>query len=265
MEKGIFDWFGYLIPMEERFAMIRAAGFDTVMLWWGSDFDTRPGEYLGNPSLAERYGLRVENAHLPYFNSNELWTGGGYEKLLLDGIRNAADYGIPVLVAHVADGETPPPPCAKGFDSLLRVAELCERLNVRLALENTKCTEHLTRALSDIRSDFVGFCYDIGHSRAVSGRDHTLLRQYASRLTALHLHDNDGSDDQHLLPFDGDVDWNTFAEILPRTAYRGSLTLEAIEPNWQDPDRISPEGYLAEAFRRICRLEALIRGNCMQV
>lgn len=259
MEKGIFSWFGYLLPMEERFAQIRAAGFDTVMLWWGGEFDAEPGEYLKNPSLADQYGLRTENAHLPYFDSDSLWTGGGYETLLLDGIRSAADCGVPVLVAHIAAADAAPPPCQTGLDTLLRAAELCERLNVRLALENTKHPAHLAYAMDGIDSDHVGFCYDIGHSRVVHGRDHNLLRRCGSRLMALHLHDNDGSGDQHRLPFDGDVDWEGFAALLPLTAYRGSLTLEVDPQNWEDPDRIGPEVYLAEAYERACRLESLFR------
>ena len=257
MDKGIFSWFGYLLPMKERFALIREAGFDTVMLWWGGEFDAEPGEYLTHPALAESFGLRVENAHLPYFNSNELWTGGSYETLLLDGIRHAAEYGIPVLVAHVSEGTEPPMPTVKGIDTLLRAAELCEKTGVCLALENVRQPQHLYYALSHVDSEKVGFCYDIGHSRVVHGRGHELLTRYASRLMALHLHDNDGTDDQHRLPFDGDVDWEGFAKLLPHTAYAGSLTLEVDEADWQNPDRISGRTYLARAYERACRLERL--------
>ena len=59
------------------------------MLWWGGEFDAAPGEYLTHPSLAHTYGLAVENAHLPYVSANELWTGGSYETLLLDGFAAA--------------------------------------------------------------------------------------------------------------------------------------------------------------------------------
>ena len=237
--------------------MIRAAGFTSVMLWWGGEFDAVPGEYLTHPALAHTYGLTVENAHLPYFTVNELWTGGSYEGLLLDGIRSCAAYGVPVLVAHVSEGENPPEPTQCGIDTLLRAADLCERLNVRLALENVRQSRHLDYALSHIDSKQVGFCYDIGHARVVYKREHTLLKRYADRLMALHLHDNDGSGDQHRLPFDGDVDWKSFSRILPQTAYRGALTLEAEQQDWQNPDRITAAAYLDEAYERACRLEAL--------
>lgn len=257
MEKGIFTWFGYVLPMKERLAMIRAAGFTSVMLWWGGEFDAAPGEYLTHPSLAHTYGLAVENAHLPYVSANELWTGGSYEMLLLDGIRSCASYGVPVLVAHVSAGENPPEPTPRGVDTLLRAAELCERLNVRLALENVRQSRHLDFALGHVDSKNVGFCYDIGHSRTVYGLEHALLKRYKNRLMALHLHDNDGSGDQHRLPFDGDVDWESFARILPQTTYHDALTLEADQQDWQNPERVPAAAYLTDAYERVRRLESL--------
>ncbi len=238
--------------------MIRSAGFTSVMLWWGGEFDDTPDAYLRHPALARGYGLTVENVHLPYFAANELWTGGSYETLLLEGIRRCAEQNVPILVAHVSEGETPPSPTQRGIDTLLRAAELCERLHVRLALENVRQSQHLDTALSHVDSKYVGFCYDIGHSRAVYGREHALLKRYADRLMALHLHDNDGSGDQHRFPFDGDVDWESFARILPQTAYQGALTLEVDQQDWQNPDRIPAVAYLAEAYKRACRLESLL-------
>ena len=257
MEKGIFAWFGYLLPMEERFALIRSAGFTSVMLWWGGEFDETAGEYLRHPALARRYGLAVENVHLPYITSNELWTGGAYETLLLEGIRHCAEQDVPVLVAHVSEGEAPPPPTQRGIDTLLRAAELCQRLNVRLALENVRQTHHVETALARVDSPMVGLCYDIGHARLICGRDHSLLSRYANRLMALHLHDNDGSADQHRLPFEGDVDWLSFSAHLSQSSYHGALTLEVDRQDWENASRPPAEAYLAEAYAAACRLEAL--------
>ena len=35
----IYDWFGYELPIKERYRLIKEAGFDGVLLWWS--------EYLG--------------------------------------------------------------------------------------------------------------------------------------------------------------------------------------------------------------------------
>ena len=50
------------------------------------------------------------------------------------------------------------------------------------------------------------------------------------RVYALHLHDNNGKTDQHLLPFEGSVNWGLFMQQLNKTAFSGSLMLEACYP-----------------------------------
>jgi len=32
----IYDWFGYELPIKERYRLIKEAGFDGVLLWWSN-------------------------------------------------------------------------------------------------------------------------------------------------------------------------------------------------------------------------------------
>ncbi|MGN7385233.1 hypothetical protein [Paenibacillus sp. SAFN-117] len=34
----IYDWFGYELPIKERYQLIKEAGFDGVLLWWSEDY-----------------------------------------------------------------------------------------------------------------------------------------------------------------------------------------------------------------------------------
>lgn len=34
----IFSWFGFPIPMKERFKLIKSAGFAGVLLWWSDEY-----------------------------------------------------------------------------------------------------------------------------------------------------------------------------------------------------------------------------------
>ena len=43
---------------------------------------------------------------------------------------------------------------------------------------------------------------------------------------AVHLHDNDKTDDLHLLPFDGTIDWDNVIQKLKDCNYNGPITLE---------------------------------------
>lgn len=128
-------------------------------------------------------------------------------------------------MAHLTDGPAPPPPSPLGIDRLRRVEAAAERRGVVLALENLRHAAHLHAALSALTGPFTRFCYDSGHHFGW-GKGEPYLERYGSRLAALHLHDNDGTRDQHLLPFDGAVDWPALMARLAATGYDGALTLE---------------------------------------
>jgi sugar phosphate isomerase/epimerase len=59
---------------------------------------------------------------------------------------------------------------------------------------------YIDNIFKNIKSDRLKFCYDSGHENCFTpGAD--FLAKYGDKLAALHHHDNDGSSDQHLLPF----------------------------------------------------------------
>ncbi len=45
----IYDWFGYELPIKERYQLIKEAGFDGVLLWWSEQLgrnDYREGPHI---------------------------------------------------------------------------------------------------------------------------------------------------------------------------------------------------------------------------
>ena len=118
------------------------------------------------------------------------------------------------------------------FDALRRsldelMPEL-ERAQVPLALENMWGDDwKLLNALLDAYPpELVGITYDSGHGNSDCLRQLELLDAARERLTALHLHDNDGSSDLHQPPFYGTVDWERLAEILADSPYPRELSFE---------------------------------------
>ena len=57
----IFSWFGFSIPMEERFKLIKSAGFDGVLLWWSNEYAAVDGDkhygYLKGTSSRDGHGI----------------------------------------------------------------------------------------------------------------------------------------------------------------------------------------------------------------
>ena len=69
---GIFSWFSYQHPLQQRLQMIKRVGFDAVSLWWGDEF----GDKNCQPEMARKQGLDIDYVHAPCSNPNDLWIDG---------------------------------------------------------------------------------------------------------------------------------------------------------------------------------------------
>ena len=100
--------------------------------------------------------------------------------------------------------------------------------SVRIALENMENDgfEDLERIFSIYDSGFLGLCYDSGHGNiGRCGLDN--LEQFRDRLISIYIHDNNGKEDQHDLPFTGIVDWAWLALLIADSPYEGCVSLES--------------------------------------
>ncbi len=84
----------------------------------------------------------------------------------------------------------------------------------------------------NVQSDKLGFCFDSGHWNVFTPKA-DLLSLYGHKLKAVHLHDNDGIDDWHALPFSGRIDWNDIAAKLAGSSYPGVAALEIGNKNYE--------------------------------
>jgi sugar phosphate isomerase/epimerase len=49
-------------------------------------------------------------------------------------------------------------------------------------------------------------CFDTGHAH-MGGGVQSAFRTLHDRIAAIHVNDNHGQKDEHLLPFEGEIDW----------------------------------------------------------
>lgn len=231
---GIFAWFGFVLPLDQRIRLIGEAGYSHVSLWWGHEFMETDGSLDTHPDLALGSGLAIDSVHLPYADSNLLWEdslrGDAYERLLSGLLERCVAHRIPVAVLHPNDGPQPPPTNPIGRVRIHRLAEQAGRHGTVLALENL----HVTRTLDDLFDETappqLGFCYDTGHDHIFGQPAGSLLERHGHRLACLHLHDNDGLTDRHGLPGTGTIDWPHRIDQIRATGYRGVWSLEATKP-----------------------------------
>ncbi len=111
------------------------------------------------------------------------------------------------------------------LDNLHTVAQYAAPQEVSFALENTsrgytREPTRLVELMDELGDPNVGICIDVGH-RNIVGDPVEALQIAGKHLITLHLHDNRGEQDEHLLPGLGNIDWNGVVQALDEIAYSG--------------------------------------------
>ncbi|MHB1454963.1 MAG: GrpB family protein [Saccharofermentanales bacterium] len=259
MNLSIVDWFGYNLSPQDRMRAIKEAGFAGVMLLWADYFDK---DYKLFPEYARNAGLYVDNAHAPYLNANLLWedTISGQEAFqeIIRCLEDCAKHGVPTLVMHPENKNgtetvSLPHDFAVGIERMKRIIDAAERLDVNVAVENMSRPEYLEQIFTAIQSRRLGFCFDSGHCNVFTP-DVDLLALYGDKLMALHLHDNNGTEDWHALPFSGNIDWSGIAAKLHKLKYDGAIALEIGNTRFEQMK--SPDEFLKLAVKSVERIFA---------
>ncbi|MCL2532370.1 MAG: sugar phosphate isomerase/epimerase [Oscillospiraceae bacterium] len=256
---NIFTFFSHPLPFAERFHLIKQAGFDGVSLWWGDD-DTDQDFEL-QPELARAAGLAIENIHVPFFTVNQLWSdsplGNAVLSYYLQCIDDCADHSIPAMVMHACFGALLSPVNELGLARFGEIANHAEKRGVNVAIENLRATnEHAAYVLEHIDTPRLGLCYDSGHWHACKDKSpqFDFLARFGHRLMALHLHDNHGVDDDHILPFNGTIDWPTQIQAIAQTGRSAVPTTLEFSTDYEG---FAPEEHLAQAYIRSKQLDGI--------
>ncbi len=254
---GIYVWFGYVLPMKEKLKLIRDTGFNSVMIWWGDEFIDIDGDKYHHPDLVRFYDLYLENFHLPFEKINSIWedniNGIDVKEMIIKSIKDASTYEVPTVVLHLSEGSNPPPINKIGLKRLYEIIDFAEKYNVNVALENLRKPERLLDVFKEINSDKLCFCYDSGHDNCYNGNI-DILNDLGHKLVALHLHDNDGTDDLHRIPGEGVIDWNLVLEKLRRINFNGIFSLEVSQAYPHPKPYETPERFLKKAYDSVKKL-----------
>lgn len=116
------------------------------------------------------------------------------------------------------------------FSSLEHLSLFARQRGVTLALENTPgemaTPVNLKNFLEQTRLSNVKLCFDAGHAHLEGGALEA-LEAVRDLVVTTHIHDNRGERDDHLLPYEGTIDWSALLAALPDDA---PLVLELKEP-----------------------------------
>jgi len=116
------------------------------------------------------------------------------------------------------------------FSSLEHLSLFARQRGVTVAIENTPgemaTPSNLRKFLEETRLTSVKICFDAGHAH-LEGGALAGLEVVRDLVVTTHLHDNRGERDDHLLPYEGAIDWSTLLPALPSEA---PIVLELKEP-----------------------------------
>lgn len=262
LKTAIFSWFGYEIEMEQRLKLIKNAGFDSVVLWWGEHNLGSTIKRTDQPNLVYKHGLSIENVHFPYENVNLIWqdsiNGKEYQQYIINLINECSCFNIKTAVIHLLWGFNNLQPTKTGLERIKNIVNAAQQADVTIAFENLVFLEHLDFVFNNISSEKIGVCFDSGHQNCFN-KDKNILREYSNKIVAVHLHDNDGINDLHMIPFDGNIYWQQVMADLKNSSFRSALTLEVDMRRHKLYKTLSAEEFLDKAFNSLKRLKSLIK------
>ncbi len=219
---------------------IAEAGFSHVH-WchhWNTDFLYSGHEIEAIERWLKEYDLKLNDLHASAGREKGWGSPREYERLAgVELVGNRIDMtamlGADVIILHL-----PPAPGGEGrddahwgrvFRSLDELRPCARERGVRVAIENGDF-DAIEHVFSNYAPDYVGLCYDSGHGN-IRADGLNRLEKLKGRLISIHLHDNDGTGDQHNIPFSGTVDWRRLAGLIAGSPYEKPVSLETTMGN----------------------------------
>lgn len=218
---GIFHWYGYVEPFEQRIKQIKETGYDYLMLWWEDETYPRFLDRRELIKIVGSYDLNLDNVHLPFNNINDLWLEGSDRQIRIDEIKRflneCRECGAETVVLHASSGKNISLNNSLGFKSFNEITKETENIKLKLAIENTQMQSSLKFVLDEFKSEYVGLCYDSSHDFVQGQSSGDILDNYKDRLFCVHLSDCDGISDKHWTPGKGIVNWKRIIKVIKNT------------------------------------------------
>lgn len=211
---------------------------------------------------AAKLGIEFVQSHPPYRGSRdaELLKDPEGTKFFRDMLLRALEitkmvggkwavmHPVTDLTSETGDVEAQIEYNKKIFDQEL---ELSAKIGVGLAFENMcdagnrrrfgVTADELIALMDSCNSEYVGVCWDVGHANRMMDNQVPSILKLGDRIKALHIDDNRGKDDLHVLPFTGFIPWEDVMHALYEGGCKADLIFEIVTCGDKMPDCLKDE------------------------
>lgn len=247
----IADFRAHTPNAAEQVRLFESTGFKYLdysfyrVIYPGSPFlaagDGWKKEVLAAGAAADELKMTFVQAHAP--DGEHFVHGEARDALLLAtkrSIEACAMLGIPGTVVHAAQHPDPNATPSEFIEiNLAFYAELyeaAEKHGVNLLVENG-CEQNMPRYYLRTGRELKEFlaraghplmhaCWDTGHAHMRGMDQYQSLIDLGPELRAVHIQDNYGDRDSHIMPFMGTCNFDQVLQGLVDIGYRGAFTLE---------------------------------------
>ena len=146
---------------------------------------------------------------------------------------------------------------------MTKVLKVAKEYDVTVCLENMPMPEFsiaspadILRMVRAINDDHFKICLDAGHVamfKVVTAGD--AVRELGNEIRVLHIHDNRGSKDLHLMPWFGIIDWEDFGKALKEINFQGAFSFEL------GPPSKAPIPFVEDLYRTYVTIAECIMGE----
>lgn len=239
MKYSVWSYYLRELSPEEQIKAYRDCGFSYAELSDEDGFvllDRGDGTAVGRElkKFADDHGFAYPQGHL-WLKANIV--GDDYKETA-DILKNWLDLyealDIHAAVLHTGRNEniSPEERDERRVWVLSTLTDYIKDTNISICLENLTNDLHTSQPILNlidkVGSDHLGVCLDTGHLNLTTEEgQYDFIKNCGSRLRALHIADNEGKSDQHMMPYGrGNVNWNDVIRGLGEVGYDGLFNLE---------------------------------------
>ncbi len=277
------DYINDPLPSFDRcFAALKKAGYDRVNIdFWGLflkskwlNSDEWESYIDAIAKLSQRHSLPIYQTHSNSYLGSQ-WDDPAFERheymeqSNIRAIRATAMLGGKQIVIHPKNLPHDPlynPKKAKeaNLSYLAPFIEEGKKCGVGIAVENMVDFRgsrrrycggdiyELIDLVDTVNDKDVGICFDTGHANIGGVSSAHAIYEIGDRLRCTHINDNHKTtDDEHLFPYFGTIDWRSTAKALRDIGYEGDFAFET--KTFDLPENILPDwlAYTAALGRKI--------------